>query len=78
MNKMKIPDFFSLAVFYSLAVGHLYGFSTWFIPFCGFSERFLMILPTVPWLLKAIVVGCFIAALHDSTVGEMERKARRR
>ena len=66
INRMKVnhAGFFSLAIFWSLATGHLLGFSSWFIPFCGFNENYALFLSGVPRYLKHILFGCFAASLH--------------
>ncbi len=61
----SLPQFLSLAVFYSLAVGHMRGFSSWYAPLCGISETIYGLLPGV---LERFVGICFagaaLAALH--------------
>jgi len=66
INKARInhAGFFSLAVFYSLAVGHFFGFSSWFAPFCGFAENYGLFLAGAPGYLKAIVIGTVMAIVH--------------
>lgn len=66
INKARIhhAGFFSLAVFYSLAVGHFFGFSSWFAPFCSFAENYELFLAGAPSYLKSIVIGSVIAILH--------------
>lgn len=68
INKMRVPHagFFSLAIFWSLAVGHFFGFSSWFAPFCGFSENYSMLFAELPRFMKAILLGMTIAIFHYS------------
>lgn len=68
INKMKIPyaGFFSLTIFWSLAVGHFFGFSSWFAPFCGFAENYSMLFAELPRILKVILLGMTIAIFHYS------------
>ncbi len=61
MNKARpgrISEFVSLCAFYCLAAGHFFGFSSWFLPLCQFSE------PGLLW-----VVPVALAALHWSVAG---------
>jgi hypothetical protein len=57
----------SLTVFYSLAVGHIRGFSSWFMPLCAISEFVYGLLPGILERFIAIVfVGIALAALHTA------------
>jgi hypothetical protein len=66
LNKLKInyAGFLSLAVFWSLAIGHFFGFSSWFAPFCEYKEVYELFLTGVPSMIKAIVLGFFTALTH--------------
>lgn len=68
INKMKIPHagLFSLAIFWSLAIGHFFGFSSWFEPFCSFSENYREFFAEVPRMLKPILLGIVVAIFHYS------------
>jgi hypothetical protein len=63
LNKWKVPHagYFSLAIFWSLAAGHFFGFSSWFEPFCDFSENYRMFFADLPRMLKPILIGMTIA-----------------
>ncbi|MFH0884488.1 MAG: hypothetical protein V1861_02150 [Candidatus Micrarchaeota archaeon] len=65
-KKLSAPlaTFISLAVFYSLAIGHVFGFSSWFIPFCDVSIAYRGTLAFIPNFIKIIALGCLAAALH--------------
>ncbi len=61
INKIKpghVSEFVSLSIFYSLAAGHFFGFSSWFLPLCQFSEPGLF-----GWALPLALAGlhCAIA-----------------
>jgi hypothetical protein len=57
--------FFSLAVFYSLAAGHLLGFSSWFAPLCEVSRVSWLLLSGWPVRLAGtVLIGCLIAWAH--------------
>ncbi len=60
---IPIVQFVSLAVFYSLAAGHLYGFSSWFVPMCQVARAYSMI-PGIPRLAIIIALGCLASAAH--------------
>ncbi|HSB47860.1 MAG TPA: hypothetical protein VLD37_07650 [Candidatus Bilamarchaeum sp.] len=60
LRKMPLADFVSLSVFYSLAVGHFSGFTSWFGPLCFLS--FYRIAPGIFGL--NIAVGIFFALAH--------------
>ncbi|MFN7991537.1 MAG: hypothetical protein U0R44_05245 [Candidatus Micrarchaeia archaeon] len=51
----------SLVVFYSLAVGHLFGFSSWYLPLCPIAKLFPPFVTTLP---KIIIGGALCAAAH--------------
>ena len=61
INKLKMPNarFVSLCIFYSLSMGHLSGFSSWYAPFCQIAR-------TVAWSKLPIIIGLGIiaACLH--------------
>ena len=61
LNKMKMPfcAFVSLAIFYSLAFGHLSGFSSWYLPFCQVAK-------VIAWSKLPIIIGLGViaSALH--------------
>jgi hypothetical protein len=56
--------FLSLAVFYSLSVGHLFGFSSWLSPLCWVSAGFYSGLPMVLRLPLIAAAGSVLAAAH--------------
>jgi hypothetical protein len=57
----RLAPFISLAVFYSLATGHLFGFSSWFVPLCPIARA----LPPLALRLPLIIaIGCALAAVH--------------
>ncbi len=58
-------SFVSLAVFYSVAAGHLLGFSSWFIPLCPVA-RFAP--GIVSHFMIAVVVGSCAAAFHTAAI----------
>ena len=62
INKLKMPlaGFVSLSIFYSLAVGHFSGFSSWYAPFCGLSLYRLM--PGLPAV--SVAIGIAAALIH--------------
>ncbi len=68
INKAKINGaaFFSCAIFWSLAVGHLFGFSSWFIPMCAISENYRLFFSELPRVIKIILVGMVIAIFQYS------------
>ncbi|MFH1685627.1 MAG: hypothetical protein ABH983_04955 [Candidatus Micrarchaeota archaeon] len=70
INKAKINGaaFFSCAIFWSLAVGHLFGFSSWFIPMCAISENYRLFFSEVPRVIKIILIGMVIAIFQYSGV----------
>lgn len=74
INRMKIPHagYFSLAIFWSLAIGHFFGFSSWFEPFCGFSKNYLLLFEEVPRMLKPILLGMTVAIFHYSGWRKLE------
>jgi hypothetical protein len=67
INKRLAPPlsyYLSLAVFYSLGIGHVFGFSSWFGPTCAFAgweDRFL---DFIPEFLRIIGFGAIAAAGH--------------
>ncbi len=66
-NKKLAPPlstFISLAVFYSLAIGHIFGFSSWFVPLCDISLAYRTTLAIIPNFVKIIILGCAAATLH--------------
>jgi len=67
INRAKINGaaFFSSAIFWSLAVGHLFGFSSWFIPMCAISENYRMFFSEVPRVIKIMLVGMVIAIFQQ-------------
>ncbi len=67
--------FISLAIFYSLASGHLFGFSSWFAPLCQLSRASWAMLPS--WSLRlmgVILLGCAIAGIHFALAGEIRKR----
>jgi len=67
-NKLlKAPHaaYVSLAVFYSLAIGHVFGFSSWFGPLCAISKFSWEVLADYPARFFGIVaIGCVLGAAH--------------
>jgi hypothetical protein len=57
----KAGPFLALAVFYGLAAGHLFGFSSWFVPLCPLARLAPPSLSCVPGIILA---GAGLAALH--------------
>ncbi len=51
----------SLAIFYSLAVGHLFGFSSWYTPLCPIAELFPPLITSIP---KIVLAGTAAAAVQ--------------
>jgi hypothetical protein len=79
MNKRiryeKLAAFLSLVVFYSLVVGHILGFSSWFAPLCGISRASWILLSG--WLVRLpgiIAIGCVLAAVHMLAVLALEKR----
>ena len=67
--KGRAASFASLAVFYSLSVGHLLGFSSWFLPACPIASA-ASGLAFLPLRVAAIIVaGCALAAAHLGAAG---------
>jgi hypothetical protein len=65
----KIASFLSLAVFYSLAAGHIRGFSSWFEPLCKISDATYDLVPDIGARFLAIVlVGSALAAIHSALI----------
>jgi len=67
INKsLKAPasTYLSLAVFYSLGIGHIFGFSSWFGPTCAFARWEDGFLPILPEFLRLILFGAVAAACH--------------
>lgn len=50
--------FASLSVFYSLAIGHLFGFGSWYCPLGAISDAYRLALPWLPNLAKIVLIGC--------------------
>lgn len=60
-----LARFLSLTVFYALAVGHIRGFSSWYIPLCVIGKTTYGLLPGMPERFIAYVfAGVALAALH--------------
>lgn len=61
LNRLKMPlaPFISLAIFYSLALGHLSGFSSWYLPLCQIAKG-------IAWSKLPIIIGggTLAAAAH--------------
>lgn len=73
-----IADFISLVVFYSLAIGHFFGFSSWYAPLCAVSEWSWAMLPDYPARLAGVIaIGCLAAALHFAVSRAASRPIRR-
>ena len=59
-KKLKDAEFVSLGVFYGLAIGHLFGFSSWFGPLCWLRQM-------ENWLpsgLAILMPACVLAGGH--------------
>ncbi len=69
LSKKKAPQVFPLAVFYSLAIGHFSGFSSWFLPLCGLPFNDLFWSTTI----RAIVVGFFLAIVHTDLLQRFKK-----
>lgn len=65
LNRHKVAraKFLSLAVFYSLAAGHFFGFSSWLLQLCGAAQALDSFAPGVAGLLVFAAVGCAAALL---------------
>lgn len=62
--KGRTALFASLAVFYSLTLGHLLGFSSWYLPMCPIASA-ASGLSALPLRVGAIILaGCVISAAH--------------
>jgi hypothetical protein len=57
-------EFLSLAIFYSLAVGHFFGFGSWFPPLCWVVSLVSRIIVDTPGLTINIIIGCAFAAIN--------------
>ncbi len=57
----RLAPFISLSVFYSLATGHLFGFSSWFVPLCPIAQALQPLALRLPIIIAA---GCILAAAH--------------
>lgn len=68
INRMRINNagFFSLAIFWSLAAGHMLGLGSWYMPLCGVSEGIGAFLLGAPLVLKAVIFGAFFATMQHS------------
>jgi len=69
INKTKpgrLSEFVSLAIFYSLATGHFFGFSSWFEPLCAFTHGMVIdwLFPAAIGDWKIILIGTVLGALH--------------
>jgi len=63
-DNKNVVEFVSLAIFYSLAAGHIFGFSSWFAPFCGFGRAYASTMAWVPKIVKVIAIGAILASSH--------------
>lgn len=54
--------FVSLAIFYSVAAGHFFGFSSWFLPLCAVARGFALMRN----IAGIILIGCLLSAAHLS------------
>ena len=59
-----IAEFVSLAIFYSLATGHLSGFSSWYLPLCPIAKAFRGHLISVPGIVEIVFLGIALAGAH--------------
>ncbi len=66
--------FLSLAVFYSLAAGHVYGFGSWYEPLCGVSRAYVDALSWIPRLLRPVPPGVALAAAHMGALAFLGRR----
>jgi len=62
--KAPLSQYLSLVVFYSLCIGHIFGFSSWFDATCAFARWEDDFLPFIPEFLRLIGFGAIIAAAH--------------
>ncbi|MEW6721640.1 MAG: hypothetical protein AB1324_00090 [Candidatus Micrarchaeota archaeon] len=72
-NPRRAAEFVSLAIFYSLATGHLSGFSSWFLPFCPIARAFRGYLIPVPGIVEIIFFGIVFAGAHMMVSGFLKR-----
>ncbi len=65
LNRSNVAraEFLSLAVFYSLAAGHFFGFSSWSLQLCGAANALGSFAPGAAGLLVFAAVGCAAALL---------------
>ena len=74
IKSSTVSNFLSRTVFYSLFIGHLIGFSSWWAPLCGISN----IIDSTDWIIPGvlsmpiILLGTFLALIH----GIIERSVR--
>jgi len=70
MNRMRVAraEFLSLAIFYSLAVGHFFGFSSWYLPFCVFSQAAGGLASGMLQPAVIVLAGCALAFIHRIAV----------
>ncbi len=65
----RASGFVSLAIFYCLAAGHVFGFSSWFIPLCGLSK-----IGITGWLTPlALAVLHYALAERNGSATEKEK-----
>lgn len=67
LNRKLAPPlsyYLSLVVFYSLGIGHVFGFSSWFGPTCAFAGWEDEFLAFIPEFLRIIGFGAIAAAVH--------------
>lgn len=71
-KKTAHAELISLGIFYSLAVGHFLGFSSWFILLCGYSLG--AVSHGLPRLVLIVVSGLALAAGHRLIRAAIESK----
>lgn len=71
INRLKMPlaELVSLCIFYSLAFGHLSGFSSWYAPLCQVAR-------TIAWSKLPIIIGLGVvaASIHMAAAHLISRR----
>ncbi|MCI0504036.1 hypothetical protein L0Y65_04965 [Candidatus Micrarchaeota archaeon] len=81
INKRLWPDsakYLSLAVFYSLAIGHVFGFSSWFDATCALARWEDGFLAFIPEFLRITGFGAIAAAVHFFLQGQYIKSKKER
>jgi hypothetical protein len=68
INQPPAPlvSFVSLSIFYALAAGHLFGFSSWYTHLCGIARLSSEFAWGSPKIFLIVFLGSMLAALHFS------------